>query len=226
MNRFNSKTYKSIIKKDNKDYALQFFIQTICYICIVFLPHFSYLEIYDYKLIRMDQDSNIKYWFAFRVLHNKTTAMKNRFKEEGIKTFIPMKVTKTEGDNGFTYTESPVIPSLIFVNCSNEYLKKLRKNPDNKINVYCSPGTTNPAIIPDRDMEIFMFVTTKGCEQLESLDEKFIKGDKVRIIGGTFKGAEGYITRVHGTKRFIVKINGVAVIATTYVPKCFIEKIK
>ncbi len=42
---------------------------------------------------------------------------------------------------------------------------------------------------------------------------------------GPFKGAEGYIVRVKNTKRFIVSIEGVAAVATGYIPKNFIEKI-
>ena len=61
---------------------------------------------------------------------------------------------------------------------------------------------------------------------MESIDQKIVKGDRVKITGGILQGAEGYITRVHGTKRFVVVINGVAAIATGYIPKQFIEKIE
>ena len=61
---------------------------------------------------------------------------------------------------------------------------------------------------------------------MEALAPDFVKGDKVRIKEGVLKGAEGYITRIHGTKRFVVTIEGIAAIATTFIPKQFIEKIQ
>lgn len=33
------------------------------------------------------------------------------------------------------------------------------------------------------------------------------------------------ISRIHGTKRFVVIVKGVTAVATTFIPSCFIEKI-
>ena len=54
---------------------------------------------------------------------------------------------------------------------------------------------------------------------------ELVKGDRVRVTEGVFKGAEGYITRVHGTKRFVVVIEGIAAVATSYIPGKFLEKL-
>lgn len=118
----------------------------------------------------------------------------------------------------------PVIPSLMFIRSSELTMKGLRDGPD-KLWVYCQPSTNVPAVIPDREMEIFIFVTAKECQFLESINQPLVKGDRVRVIGGILQGDEGYITRVHGTKRFVVIIDGVAAIATGYIPKQFLEKI-
>jgi len=40
-----------------------------------------------------------------------------------------------------------------------------------------------------------------------------------------FRGAEGYIARIRNAKRLIVAIEGVAAVATSYIPKDFMEKI-
>ena len=47
----------------------------------------------------------------------------------------------------------------------------------------------------------------------------------MRVTDGLFKGAEGYIARVHGAKRLIVIVEGVAAVALTYIPKNFLEKL-
>ena len=104
-------------------------------------------------------------------------------------------------------------------------MQTVRRDPTGSLSVYCAPGTKEPAAIPDREMELFIFALTRECRLLESIDLDFKRGDRVRITEGVLKGAEGYIARVHGTKRFIVVIEGVAAIATVYIPKHFIEKI-
>ena len=60
---------------------------------------------------------------------------------------------------------------------------------------------------------------------LEAIDEKLIKGDKVRVTEGVFKGSEGYIVRVHGTKRFVVLLEGIVAMSTTYIPRTHLEKV-
>ena len=171
------------------------------------------------------QKSECEHWFAYRIFHNKIALVKDELAEDGIQSFVPCRIIQEEKDDSFVYHEEPIIPSLIFIRSTEEYMKLLRTKYATHLSVYKDPATASAAIIPDREMEIFMYVLSKGCQQLESVDEKIVQGNHVRIIGGLFKGAEGYITRVHGTKRFVVLIKGVAAVATTFVPRCFIEKI-
>ena len=75
-------------------------------------------------------------------------------------------------------------------------------------------------------MEVFKFVT-RTAATLESIDEAQLSDkQQVRITGGIFAGAIGHICRVHGTKRFVVRIEGVAAVATTFIPRQFIEPIR
>ncbi|MDE7126665.1 MAG: UpxY family transcription antiterminator [Bacteroidales bacterium] len=149
---------------------------------------------------------------------------------DGFTYYVPMRPVMKNDSYGLSeedaYEEEPVIPSLIFIRSTPGYVESIRKNPESPLGVYCSPGTKNPSVIPDNEMEIFMFVTRTGCRTVESIGLDFIRGDRVRITGGMFCGAEGYITRVHGTRRFVVMIEGVAAIATVYIPRHFIEKIQ
>ena len=89
-------------------------------------------------------------------------------------------------------------------------------------------GKKIPSAIPDREMEIFMLVTSAGKAGLEYLGEdspRFRKGEKVRVTGGQFKGAEGHICRIKGDRRLIVSIQGLCAVATSYIPQCYLEKI-
>ena len=171
------------------------------------------------------QKKNPKFWFAYRIFHNKMNLVKEKLAEDDIQSFIPCRLIQEEKAEAVVYREEPIIPSLIFIRSTEEYMQILKIQYASHLGVYKIPGSTKAAVIPDREMEIFMYVLSKGCEQLESVDEKLVQGNLVRITGGLFKGAEGYITRVHGTKRFVVLIKGVAAVATTFVPRCFIKKL-
>jgi transcription antitermination factor NusG len=75
-------------------------------------------------------------------------------------------------------------------------------------------------------MELFRYIARTAAREIEFVEYEPNKGDKERITGGVFAGATGYIRRVHGTKRFVVCIEGIAAIATTYIPRQYIEKIE
>lgn len=145
--------------------------------------------------------------------------------KDGLQSYIPMRTVEKAHNSNTTYIKEPVIPSLIFIRADQGYIEHLRKDPASYAGVYCYPGTTTPAVISDREMEMFIFVTTIGSRNLEAIDISLAKGDRIRVTAGIFKGAEGYITRVHNAKRLIVVIEGIAAIATTYIPKDYVEKI-
>ena len=169
--------------------------------------------------------SDHKYWYAYRIYHNKIQHLKVQLEAEALQYFIPMHLSQKEEENVISYSQIPIIPNLIFIRSTETYIKSIKEKYSSHISVYCTPGTRKPAPIPDQEMEVFMSVLSKGCRRLEVIDESLIKGNHVRITGGLFEGADGYIVRVHGTKRFVVMIKGVAAIATTFIPACFIERI-
>jgi len=51
------------------------------------------------------------------------------------------------------------------------------------------------------------------------------QGKPVRVIDGPFAGVEGTIVRIQRNKRVVVKIEGVAAVAITFVPPSFLEEI-
>ena len=68
-----------------------------------------------------------------------------------------------------------------------------------------------PLIIPDREMNIFMLVTSsgeKGMEYLGADSTKFCRGERVRVIDGKFKGVEGYICRIKKNQPFGCRHSG------------------
>ena len=65
----------------------------------------------------------------------------------------------------------------------------------------------------------------EGLEYFEDGAFNWKKGERVRVIDGRFKGLEGEIKRINGDHRLIVSIDGVCAVATTYIPRCFLEKI-
>lgn len=122
-----------------------------------------------------------------------------------------------------------VIASLVFFHVEEEYLSKFEQDNFSRLWVYRDPLTRKPTPIPEREMEVFIFVCSAGKQGLTYLgDDKpeYHQGDLVRVTEGPFKGAQGHIKRIKKDRRLVVSIRGIAAVATTYIHPQFLETIK
>jgi len=152
---------------------------------------------------------NNLHWYAFRTYRNGKKSFLLSLNSAGIQTFVP-----------------ELFPSLVFLRSEKNEVLSLRQRFFGLAAPYTIPGTTTAAPIPDREMESFRFVLEKGCSTLDPIDVELCQGDKVRVTDGVFKDCEGYIIRIKGNKRFVVKINGVVAVATMYIPKSSLQKVE
>lgn len=164
-------------------------------------------------------------WYAIRAFHNKASVICALADKDGKEWYTPIREVEEVRDGLLHIRRERLMPSLIFIRAERGYLDKLKQLSGDNIYLYCEPGTNSPLAIPHAEMEMFRFVARTAVREAECIDEKLAQGERVRITGGIFAGAEGYIRRIHGTKRFVVSIEGVAAIATTYIPRQYIEKI-
>ena len=84
-------------------------------------------------------------------------------------------------------------------------------------------------MIPDKQMAMFQLVCSSGAEGLDFFADddltRYKAGDKVRVLEGPLKGAEGYIKRIRKDRRLLVSIEGFIAVATSFIPPQFLEKV-
>ena len=165
-------------------------------------------------------------WYALRAFHNKASEVCRYAEKEQMEWYTPLREVEEVVDGTIKVRSERLMPSLIFVRCPQSFIARLKQLTNDNILPYCRPGTAQPEPIADSEMEAFRFITRTAARTIELVDEGSLHNDKrVRITGGLFAGSEGYIRRIHGTKRFVVRIEGIAAIATTYIPRQYIEPI-
>lgn len=162
-------------------------------------------------------------WYALRALHNKGSVVCRIATSDGIEWYTPLREIEDIVDGRPTTRTTPLMPSLLFLRCTTTYIERLRRITGDNIIPYCYAHSIVPEPIDDSSMEVFRFVTRTAARTLELVEEHGKNDRRVRITGGLFAGCEGYLRRVHGTKRFVVRIEGVAAVATTYIPRQHIE---
>ena len=133
-----------------------------------------------------------KHWFALKVFYNKVFAIEELLLKKKIKCYIPCETVKVLKQDGTKKNvRKPVINSLLFFHSETYIAKEIQKILTDKVILYTRQIDFKkiPLAIPEREMNIFMLVTSSGEKGLEYFDTdnpKFYQGDHVKVIDGTF----------------------------------------
>ena len=170
-------------------------------------------------------------WFAFKVFYNKVFEVERDIQELGVRTYFPkLKIYKKWEDKQKEQIK-PAISSLIFVQCTEEKVWDLQKDLFGRVMLYThmsSEGNRKASPVDEEEMRLFMLVTSVEDERLQYLDVDSVnykEGQRVRVLDGPYKGCVGYIKRIKGNRRLLVAVEGIALVATSYIPSVFLEKI-
>lgn len=176
-------------------------------------------------------------WYALHVFRNKVSACRDRVSEFNcggarLEYYAPfVRIDKINQHGKRVVTEKPLISSLFFIHCTRQQVDSFDRSMGTLTRIYThlKDGIIQPIAIPLHQMEMFIQVSSGDQEGLEYYGPDAFdwrKGEKVRVIDGRFKGLEGEIKRIDGSKRLIVAIEGICCVATSYIPRCFLEKIE
>lgn len=181
----------------------------------------------------MDENLDPKYWYALKVFYNRVFLFESLLSKDGVECYIPCRHFEITDKNGCKRKiRETIVPSLMFFRSTEQYAWDLQRKFMGRIILYTQKETPNikrPAVISDHEMQIFMLVTSAGDVGLKSVPEEILDykvGQKVRISGGDFKGVEGYIQRIKHNRHLLVALEGICVVATSYIQSQFIEKIE
>ena len=169
-----------------------------------------------------------KVWYAIRVTYHRELKVKEDLDARGITCFVPMQYRREERHGVMIKRLVPSVHNLIFIHITPSGMKEYKASTDLPIRYMMNRETHKPIIVPTREMDNFIKVAGTYEEKLIYLNPNpgdFTKGERVRIIGGMFAGAEGVFVRIKGDRRVLINIEGLVAVATTYVHPSMIEKI-
>lgn len=170
-------------------------------------------------------------WFALKVFYNKVFDIESRLKERNIESYIPMTTIMVERNGVKKKVTRPLISSLMFFRTTPDEAIALQPMLEGKAMIYSrrTEWRREPVAIPEHEMNVFMLVTSSGETGVDYIGEdspRYHKGDLVRVIDGPFKGSEGHIIRIKDDHRLVVTIQGLCAVATSYIPRCFLQKVE
>ena len=178
----------------------------------------------------MTEGCPIVHWYALKVFFNKVFDVEAFLQKCGVETYTPCETVIVEHKGVKKKIRKPAIASLLFFRSSEHHARELQRLLEGRAMLYTTmhDGRRMPAVISDQEMNVFMLVSSSGQQGLDYLGDdrsEYHTGEHVRVIDGPFKGAVGYIKRIKGDHRLIVSIQGVCAVATSYIPRCFLQKL-
>lgn len=130
--------------------------------------------------------------------------------------------------------KKPLVASLMFIRCTESFLKTLKHNHLSEFSYYTrfsDQDKTNdkkvPAIIPDDQMQAFIWLTSADHMVSYLGEPKDIKlGDRVKVTEGPFKGFVGNIKRIKKDRKFVITIGTIAAFTIEGITHKMVEKIE
>jgi transcription antitermination factor NusG len=170
-------------------------------------------------------ERNVVHWYAGRVKYRTERKIKNFLEKKEIKHFIPFEKISGKHNGRKTQREKPVISCLVFVNTDYTTALSIPDKSGFNISYIYNNDTKKFQVIPDKQMQDFMFLLDFSDSIIRIPNTCLKKGDRVRVIKGDFAGIEGELIRVKGHKRVVIRLEGLFSIATAYIPGEYLEKI-
>ena len=178
-------------------------------------------------------ERNAVAWYVLRVTYQREITASKALEELQIEHYVPTIRTRIRNEKGISigWKTEPLVHNYIFIHDTYENILKLKQGKLDYLRLIMGKDDSGmmsiPQYVPDKQMADFMkVVRTMGSKPVDpNIDLK--KGDRVRVLTGPFEGVEGIYIKMPNRheKRVVIKILGIAAIATMALNASDIEKI-
>lgn len=174
---------------------------------------------------------NQKYWFAARTRDKQEFAVRKSLESLqseahlDVDYYLPTRVVVTQLKYRRKRSEVPVIRNLIFVRATKQTACDLSNVYGVRLFYMKDLFTHSMLVVPDKQMEDFMFVMDLNPDGVCFDIEPLTVGRKVKVIKGELSGVEGEVATESNRTYVVIRIIGVLV-ASVKVPKSYLKIIE
>ncbi len=155
-----------------------------------------------------------RFWYIAVVKNNTELSSQSKLEEKGYESYVPIQVRAVESPNGGKRKKTfVVIPTMIFIHCSEEERKNIVAFP--YINRFMvdhmgakdSFNKSPIARIPDNQIQKLKFMLGNSPENVLFEPLTFKVKDEVEVIRGGLKGLIGNIERIDNEVGLYIRID-------------------
>ncbi|WP_288241509.1 UpxY family transcription antiterminator [uncultured Bacteroides sp.] len=174
---------------------------------------------------------NQKYWFAARTRDKQEFAVRkslDKLKSEeklDLDCYLPTRIVISQLKYRRKRSEVPVIQNLIFIRATKQTACDISNVYNVQLFYMKDLFTHSMLVVPDKQMEDFMFVMDLNPDSIGFDVEPLAAGNRVRVVKGEFIGIEGEVATEANKTYVVIRITGVLV-ASVKVPKSYLKIIE
>lgn len=148
-----------------------------------------------------------EFWFVARTRKNQELSVRDSLKKMNVETFLPTHVVVRQLKYRRKRVEVPVIRNMIFVRATKEFACSIANDYSIPLFYIKDLTTRSMLVVPDRQMQDFMFVMDKDPAGLRyEEDITFLPGEKVQVVKGEFCGIEGEMVSEANKTYVVIRI--------------------
>lgn len=146
-----------------------------------------------------------KWYVAYvRLFHERKTA--ERLAAMGIESFVPVREEIHQWSQRKKKVMRVLIPQMIFIHATQK--ERMEALTLASISHYMVlRGEHTPAIIPDRQMQQFMFMVDYSTETIEMFTSPLEPGQSIKVIKGPLSGMEVELIEIDGKSKVVVRLD-------------------
>ena len=148
-----------------------------------------------------------EFWFAAYVRSCQERKTADFLSRMGIEYYLPLQKETRKWSDRVKTVEKLVLPGLIFIRTTRTRRVEILSETTLICRYMTQGGSYNPVIIPDNQIEDFIFVLENGQDKVTVSKEIFSAGDAVEIISGSLKGLKAQFVDISGQQYAAVRID-------------------
>lgn len=173
----------------------------------------------EYRDVNKTEQNSHSEWFAIKTMQDFKAEKALSPKCEDV--FFPTVAVKMP--NG-TNRRRALIPHVLFIKATKEVALELEREGRmaslSSIPFWIFRYPKNPEIqaIPQKSIDLLKLLTIDDCFDCRVYNPtEFVSGDRVKVIGGLYKGYEGFVKRIDRNRRVVVEIEGICMVILPFI---------
>ena len=165
-------------------------------------------------------------WFAARTRKGQELAIREALKKLEIDHFLPTRTETRQLKYRKKKVETPLIRNIIFIHATKQQACDIPNLHGIKLFYIISLQTRKMLVVPDKQMQDFIYLTTLSPDNLLISEEKQLTvGTKVKVTKGNLAGIEGTLTTIDNNTYVTLSLKGILT-ATVKVPKSYLKVVE